>query len=308
VLLTPWRPRLHSGDASRTSESSVVGREGKDIIMPFQTGRRRFSGRMVLGLIIAAVAIIGYFARTSINPVTGQKQRVALSVDQEVAMGLQAAPEMAQQFGGLDPDPERQELVDRIGGALVDSVPKAGQVYPFEFHVLADTQTVNAFALPGGQVFITSALLNRLDSSGQLAGVLAHEIGHAIERHSAEHLAKARLTQGLSGAIAVGTYDPDRPSSAAAGMAAAVAAQMITLKYGRSDELEADRDAVQIMARAGYDPRAMIEVMKILHQASGGRSTPEWLSSHPDPGNRIEAIEAAIREQFPRGVPQDLKS
>jgi predicted Zn-dependent protease len=195
-----------------------------------------------------------------------------------------------------------------MGQQLVAAIPKASQVYPFEFHVLADPRTVNAFTLPGGKVFITAGLLDRLQTPGQLAGVLGHEVGHAIERHSAEHLAKAQLTQGISGAIAVGTYDPNHPSSAAAGMAAAIAAQMIELKYGRNDELEADRDGLKFMAQAGYDPRAMVSVMEILQQASGGRSTPDWLSSHPNPGNRIEHIEAEIKDLFPQGVPAGLKS
>ena len=270
--------------------------------------RPRISGRLIIGLVIAAISVIGYFARTSINPVTGQKQRVALSVDEEIAMGLQSAPAMAQQFGGLDRDAAKQQTAERIGQALVASIPRAGQVYPFEFHVLADTKVVNAFALPGGQVFITSALFDKLQTPGQLAGVLGHEIGHAVERHSAEHLAKSQLSQGITGAVAVGTYDPDHPGrSVATGMAAAWAAQMIDLKYGRTDELEADRDGLKFMTQAGYDPRAMIRVMEILKQASGGRSTPEWLSSHPDPGNRIEHIQAEIKELYPQGVPSGLK-
>src|SRR5262249_13015580 len=154
--------------------------------------------------------------------------------------------------------------------------------------------------LPGGQVFITAALFDRLQTEGQLAGVLGHEIGHVIERHSAEQMAQTQLTQGLSGAVVVGTYDPSRPGTMATAAAAAMAAQMINLRYGRGDETEADSDGVRFMAKAGYDPRSMIKVMEILKQTSGGRSTPEWMSSHPDPGNRIEHIQAVIAQEFPK--------
>src|SRR5262245_24212785 len=103
--------------------------------------RRPISGRLIIALIIAAVAIGGYFMRSSINPVTGQKQHIALTTQEEIAMGLQSAPEMAREFGGLDPDPERQAVVDRVGKRIVAAIPKAGDVYPFDFHLLADPKT-----------------------------------------------------------------------------------------------------------------------------------------------------------------------
>src|SRR5512134_630252 len=107
---------------------------------------RRINPRIILALIIGGIAVAGYFLRTSINPVTGEKQRLSLSVDQEIAMGLQSAPEMAAEFGGPDRDPRKGELAERVGQSLVAAIPKAGEVYPFAFHVLADTKTVNAFA------------------------------------------------------------------------------------------------------------------------------------------------------------------
>ena len=122
-------------------------------------------------------------------------------------MGLQAAPEMESQFGGLDPSQSDQQRVEQIGQHIVQSSPAGETPYQYEYHLLADAQTVNAFALPGGQVFITRALYDRLESDGELAGVLGHETGHVVARHSADQLAKAQLTQGLTGANAshVGT-------------------------------------------------------------------------------------------------------
>ena len=269
--------------------------------------KRRLNPRIIIALIIGGIAVAGYFFRTSVNPVTGEKQRLSLTVDQEIAMGLQSAPEMAAQFGGPDPDPRKTELVERVGQALVAAIPKAADVYPFQFHVLADTRTVNAFALPGGQVFITAALFDRLQTEGQLAGVLGHEVGHVIHRHSAEHIAKAGLIQGITGAVVVGATDPSDPNGRAIATAAMVAGQMINLKYGRDDERESDRAGLEYMVKAGYDPRALIRVMEILKEASGGSSQPEWMSSHPDPGNRAETIASLIKEMYPQGVPAGLK-
>lgn len=284
----------------------VFGRRGG-------SGRRSPAGmRLVIALVIAGVAIAGYFLQQSRNPVTGRTERVSLSVDQEVAMGLQAAPEMAAQHGGLLNDPEAQALVDRVGASLVAALPAlfpdGDNPYPFEFHVLADPEVVNAFALPGGQVFITAALFARLETEGQLAGVLAHEVGHVIERHSAERLAEMGLMQGLIGAVGVGTYDPEHPgTSATATMAAQAIGTLITMKYGRDDELESDRYGVALTAAAGYDPRAMIRVMEILQDASGPGGQPEFMSTHPDPGNRIGRIRESIDELYPNGLPEGLR-
>ncbi len=274
-------------------------------------GQRRIGGggRLAIGAVIALVALIAYLGNTSKNPVTGQAQRVAMTVDQEIALGLQSAPEMAAQFGGESPDPSAQALVDRVGTRLVERGFEGVDVpYPFEFHLLSDRTTVNAFALPGGQVFITEALFSRLESEGQLAGVLGHEIGHVIERHGAQHMAKAQLTQGLVGAVAVGASDPDSPMGAQqAAMIASMVGQLINLRYGRTDELQSDEWGVHLMITAGYDPRGLIRVMEILGEASGGGSQPEFLSTHPDPGNRIEKIQALIDEAMPDGVPSGLE-
>ena len=278
--------------------------------MPIRSaGRRRGGSRLALAMVIAAVALIGYFAQSSRNPITGKTQQVAMTVDQEIALGLQSAPEMAAQFGGLHPDTQAQELVDRVGRRLLEhGLADVDVPYPFEFHLLADPKTVNAFALPGGQIFITDALFARLETEGQLAGVLGHEIGHVIERHGAEHLAKARLTQGLVGAVAVGATDPDSPVGAQqAALIASVVGQMINLRYGREDELESDEWGVILMLRSGYDPRAQIRVMEILRDAASRGSQPEFLSTHPDPGNRIERIRAIIDQLLPGGVPDGLE-
>ena len=265
--------------------------------------------QLIIAVVIAAIGLIGYFANRSVNPVTGEKQAVGgITPEQEVALGLQAAPEMAAQFGGLDPDPQLQAFVKQVGQSVSGKILAGRTDYKFDFHLLADSETVNAFALPGGQIFITRALLDRLENEAQLAGVLGHEVGHVVARHSAEHIAKAQLTGALVGAAGVAASDPNDPNRGAqVAQMAGFVGQMVNMKYGRNDELESDALGVRFMAEAGYDPRALLTVMRILEEASGGRARgPEFMSTHPNPGNRQATIEAAIQKEFPNGVPDTL--
>jgi beta-barrel assembly-enhancing protease len=146
----------------------------------------------------------------------------------------------------------------------------------------------------------------RLETEGQLAGVLAHEITHVVARHSAEQIAKAQLTEGLTGAAVIAAYDPDNPSTQGSAQVALLIGQLVNLKFGRDDELESDRLGVRWMSDAGYDPRSMASVMQILAEAGGPNRQPEFFSTHPDPGNRIARIEEAIQAEFPNGVPEGM--
>jgi len=265
---------------------------------PTAGSRRRgssISGRLLFAAIIAIASIISYCGSQQDNPVTGETQYIGITVEQEIALGLQAAPQMAQEFGGLDPDENAQAIVDQVGNLIVQSSPASQTPYEYDFHLLEDSQTINAFALPGGQIFITRALLDRLQTEGELAGVLGHEIAHVVARHSAEHIAKAQLTEGLTGAAVIATYDPDNPASANSAQVAALIGQLINLKFGRDDELESDYLGVCFINDAGYDPEELISVMQILAEASQGNAPPEFFSTHPNPENRMQRIQEAIQ-------------
>jgi len=242
--------------------------------------------RLVIAALVALVAVVSYIGKRSLNPITGEQQYVSLTPEQEIALGNQSSGEMASQFGGRSDNEELQHKVASIGSRIVARTDASKSPYEFHFTVLADDQTVNAFALPGGQIFITEALAKRLTSDDQLAGVLGHEIGHVIGRHSAEHMAQMELTQGLVSAGQIATNDPN--------MMASYVGQMINLKFGRDDELESDKFGVNYMHQAGYSAEAMIEVMQILEQASGNSSQPEFQSTHPSPANRIEHLKQQI--------------
>lgn len=265
------------------------------------TGRRRGSG-CGMRLIFAAVILIGgavsYFFTTQKNPITGEEQRVKLTTDQEIQLGLSSAPEMAAQMGGALPrsDP-RARMVKEMGDRLAGRLPQ--NPYQFDFFLLRDAETVNAFALPGGPIFITEALYSQLQTEAQLAGVLGHEIGHVVHRHAAEHMAQAQWYNSIVMATGV----------ASDGQGAALAqyvTQIRQLKYGRDDELESDGWGLKLMAEAGYDPREMLKVMEILKAAGGSRGGSEMMSTHPLPESRVQRINDYLAEHFKNGLPANL--
>lgn len=254
-------------------------------------GRRGgIRGTLIIALLIAGWYAFKYFSTTQENPFTGENQHVGnITPEQEIALGLQSAPKMIQQYGGLHPDQRAQQFLDQIGNRLVSGSTAKSSGYQFDFHLLADPRTVNAFALPGGQTFITAALFSKL-SEDQVAGVMGHEIGHVLARHGAERIAKSEFIQGLTGAAVIASGDYNTAQ------AAQMIGNLINMKYGREQELESDDIGVRLMIEAGYDPVAMIGVMDVLEQASGGQRQPEFSSTHPSPENRREKIREAIEK------------
>lgn len=253
---------------------------------------RRRSGvpvRLIIAGVMVAFALFSYWSKSEVNPITGEQQYISLSPEQEIAMGLQAAPQMIQQHGGLHPNQELQTLVKRVGAKLVESSIARRTPYEYDFHLLADARTVNAFALPGGQTFITFALFSELDNEDQLAGVMGHEIAHVVARHGAQRMAKSDLTNGILGAVVMGT------GSQSSAQVAAMIGNLVNMKYGREDEIESDRLGICFMVNAGYNPQEMTGVMRILKAAAGGGGgQPEFFSTHPDPENRVERIQEVI--------------
>lgn len=241
--------------------------------------------RIFIGLAIVAFALVRKCSNTEENPYTGRSQHITMNPEQEIAIGLQSAPEMAQQHGGLYPDERLQAFVDAVGEKLVQNSIARESPYRFDFHLLADDQTINAFALPGGQCFITYALFSQLNEE-QLAGVLGHEIGHVIGRHSAERIASSEFWRTATMGATVGAGD--------IGNVVGGIGQNTLLKNGRGDELESDDLGVLFMIQSGYNPNEMIRVMQILKAAGGPNRTPEFQSTHPDPENRIEKIKESI--------------
>jgi len=255
--------------------------------------RNKSSGfylRLLIAAGIVIFSLVKFYSSSDVNEITGEKQYISLNKQEEIALGMNSAPQMTAEFGGLSRNIQVRNLVDSIGNDIVQKSAAGKSGYPFDFHVLADQRTVNAFALPGGQIFITEALLSRLENLDQLAGVLGHEVGHVIARHSAQQMAKQELSQGIAGAAGVAGGDAN------SAYYAQVVANMVNMKYGREDELESDELGVRFMIEAGYRPEALIGVMDILEAASGGSQVPEFQSTHPAPENRRQRITEAIEK------------
>ncbi len=287
---------------------------GNRFDMSYSSGRRRnssFSGLKLRLLIAGAIilfSVVSYLSMGQINPITGEKQRVAENVNEEIMMGLQAAPSMGQVSRNFEASRRVRDVGGRLVSILNQRLRSKGitNPYPFDFHLLDDQRTVNAFALPGGQVFITEALFYHLQKrgadglDGRLAGVLGHEIGHVLERHGSQRMAKGGLIQGVVGAagVAGGGYQTAN--------AAAYVGKIASMKFGRQDELESDRWGVELMILAGYSPERLLEVMEVLEETSSAGGTPEFLSTHPRPANRREYIQQILSEKFPSGLPRGL--
>jgi predicted Zn-dependent protease len=227
----------------------------------------------------------------AVNPATGQRQLMLVSEGQEVAMGQQADPGISAMFGIYD-DPDMQQYVARLGDSLA-AISERPQL-PWTFRVV-DDPIVNAFALPGGFIYVSRGIMAHFSSEAQLVSVLGHEIGHVTARHSASQMSEQQLAQiGLvAGAIVV----PD--VAATYGGLAQQALGILFLKFSRDDERQADMLGFRYMTRVGYDPNEMPEVFAMLGrvtEAGGGRGLPVWLSTHPDPGDREQRINTLITE------------
>lgn len=256
--------------------------------------------RVIMALLIIGGTLVYHWLGTTEyqNEFTGRTQKLALATPQEeVALGLQSAPQMIRESGGLSRDAAGRAQVQSVGERLIASTAARQTSYQFKFHLLADNQTVNAFALPGGQIFITEALFRRLKSEDQLAGVLGHEMGHVVGRHSNEQMANSRLWSGLAQGLGVLLSDGHNNTGA---QIAQMVAQYKVMKFSRDDESESDALGVRFMIQAGYDPEALIGVMEILAQVSGGTNRSDFMSSHPNPENRMERIREVIAQERAR--------
>lgn len=246
---------------------------------------------------LATLGLIGGSVGCSVNPATGERQLNTMSLDQEIALGTDAMPTLVEEYGGAVDDPVLTRYVNEIGAELATYTEAENPDLPWEFTLL-DSEVINAFALPGGKVFISRGLMQEMTNEAQLAGVLGHEIGHVTARHVSSRISEQMLVAGL-GAVIVGTAEED--NQRIVGLIVGVGGNGFLLSFGREDELQADNLGMRYMSRAGYDPAGQLQVMHILDQAqqeAGGGSPPELLSTHPLPKTRIERIQKKLRGQY----------
>ncbi len=245
--------------------------------------------RLTFGLAaLPALAVLAWGCAT--NPATGQSEIMLVSESQEIAMGKEAAAEVPQSTPFYQ-DSAVQRYVAKLGAKLAAAGERPNLAW--EFHVV-DDPGVNAFALPGGYIFVTRGLMTDLNSEAELAAVMGHECGHVTARHSARQITRSQIAQvGLvAGSIASKTFS-QYAGQAQQGL------QLLFLKYGRGDESQADMLGFRYALKTGYDVRAMRDVFITLDNvsnAAGGSRVPEWQSTHPAPANRIQATDQRLAQ------------
>lgn len=225
-------------------------------------------------------------------PVTGRNQLMLVSEADAQKMGDDAYKEILAK-SKLSTDPKYVDQVRRVGQRVAKVAEKPD--YQWEFNVIDEPKTINAWALPGGKVAVYTGLLNLNLSDDELAAVMAHEVGHALAQHSRERMSQA-LTQQLGLAVLGASGKVGDAGLQATNLLVGVG---IMLPFNRKQESEADYVGLDLMSKAGYDPRAALALWKKMDAASGGDKTPEFLSTHPSNEKRMQDIEAALPKYMP---------
>ena len=226
------------------------------------------------------------FIGCAVNPITGEEELMLFPESQDIEIGRQYAPEIEKQLGGKIENPALQNYIDSVGQRIARISHRPG----WEYHFTAvEHKMVNAIALPGGHIFVTKGMLEKLTTEAQLAALLAHEIVHITARHSSAAISRQMgLSFLLFGATAAGAKIPQE---------AGLALQLIGLKYSRVQERQADVAGMDYMVVAGYNPYGAVELMQMLEDQDKVRPV-EFLSSHPSPKNRIISLNARIQTRY----------
>lgn len=250
--------------------------------------------RFMIKHIVTLTAVVFIAAGCETNPATGDSQLILVSPEETTQMGIEAKPAMIQEYGGEVKSPELRRYIEQVGRRLSRHVEGEYKGTDWEFITL-DSDVINAFALPGGKVFMSRGLLEQMNNEAGVAGVLGHEIGHVTGRHVDERISQSMAVQGL--ASVGGAFGGEGLAQLIPTVIGGVG-QGYLLKFGRDQESQADELGLKYMTRAGYDPMGMADVMKVLIAASEGNEQWEMLSTHPNPKNRLEAIMEQINKEY----------
>ena len=249
-----------------------------------------------LPILIAAIFFAyQYFSSEKfVNPETGRKSHVGLSTEQETALGLQSYHQVLAQAQAIDSG-ENFEMVRRVATKLAAATGAAGHDFDWQESLIQDKQA-NAFCLPGGKIVVYTGILPIAENEAGLATVLGHEMAHATSRHGAQRVLQQNLAQTAMTGIAVSLSDMDYNKQRAVMGALGAGAQFgVLMPFGREHESEADHVELIYMARAGYDPHESLRFWQRMEQ-NGSAQPPEFLSTHPSHGRRIEQLQAWMPE------------
>ena len=243
------------------------------------------SKRRIISCLLSGVWILALNSCAR-NPVTGDRQVVLISENQEVSYGREAHPQVLAEYGVVE-ETDLQSYLDQVGQSLA----RVSHRPELDWHfTVVDVAAINAFALPGGYIYFTRQILAYMNSEAELAGVLGHEIGHVTARHSVSQMSRAQLLQ-----LGVGVGSVLSPTAYQFGDLAQAGLGLLFLRYGRDDERQSDQLGIDYMSLAGYDPREMSQFFVVFQdlKEQQKQSVPGWLSTHPDPPDRIDATASA---------------
>lgn len=262
--------------------------------------RGRKSGLAIVLPLVVGLAFVGFqycSAEGQVVPITGREQKVGLSDDQQMQLGLQYFDEFLQQSSArvVDSGPE-WEMVNDVTARIVAAAAEHKPDFEWDVALIDDPQA-NAFCLPGGKMVVYTGILKPARSAEGLATVLGHEVAHAVAEHGAERIFRQQLTDtAVQFAAGAFTDDPVEFRNIA-GLLGAGAQVGLNLPWSREQESEADRIGLIYMARAGYDPRAAVGFWERMDKAAAGQERPpEYLSTHPESATRIEQIKGWLPE------------
>ena len=252
------------------------------------------------GTIFAAIALLVYLGTQEYAPETAAPAAeasapvnpLALTQSEQITLGLKAAPALVAQYDGISTNQQQKDLIMRVGSAIAgnEAVAKAG--WKFHFQLLAEPDILNAFALPGGQIFVTTGLLNRLTTEGEVAALLAQQIAHVMNRDAITKLAADMASSGLA--------------SSGANMQEVMVSQLVGLTFTTAQEAAADQMAIKLVYETGYNPNALLGLMKILATAYYAGAQVEYFTTHPNAADRVKAIQQGIATAYPEGVPDTM--
>ncbi len=227
------------------------------------------------------------------NEATGEQQFMMLSQQDEIEMGNAGKAEVLKEIGGEVKNAALRQYVDRIGKSMARLTEGTNPTLPWEF-ILVDSEMINAFALPGGKVFVTRGLASKMTNEAQLAAVLGHEIGHVTARHANDRMTRMTGAAVLAEILA-GVAGDDADSVRELGMQVAT---VVLMPYDRNQESQSDSLGLRYMTRLNYNPIGMVQLMEILDQETRGANPPEWLSTHPLPRTRIQRVSSEINSVY----------
>lgn len=258
------------------------------------SSRRRINTTVAAAVL--GLATLGAGTGCVTNEATGKSSLNLISQEKEIAIGTEAEPQFIAENGGLVESQKLRDYVSDLGNQLA-AVSERPDL-PWTFNVL-DSDQINAFALPGGKVFMSRGLLERMTNEAQLAGVLGHEVGHVTAQHVNSRMSQALIIQGIAIGATVAGEVADDDTLKVLGVGAGVGGGVYLLKFGRDQESESDELGVRYMTRLGYNPLGQVQVMEILKEAAGGGGGSEFFATHPLPQTRIDRLQDLIADEYP---------